>query len=86
MPKTSWFKHLWNWRKKKKSKDKGNMYRTQRMKSFKIKKISDVKVKAYDSNGNDLTRYIRSSFVYDGAPGGFYLDTRQMNFDNKHYY
>ena len=49
-------------------------------------KISDVKVKAYDSNGNDLTRYIRSSFVYDGVPGGFYLDTRQMNFDNKHYY
>ena len=49
MPKTSWFKHLWNWRKNKKSKDKGNMYRTQRMKSFKIKKISDVKVKAYDS-------------------------------------
>ena len=56
------------------------------MKSFKINKISGVKVKAYDSNGNDLTRYIRSSFVYDGVPGGFYIDTRQMNFDNKHYY
>jgi len=84
MPKLSWFKNLW--KKKKKNKDKGNLYRTHKMKSFKINKISDVKVKAYDSNGNDLTRYIRSSFVYDGVPGGFYLDTRQMNFDNKHYY
>ena len=81
MPKLSLFKNFW--KKKKKSKDKGNMYRTHKMKSFKINKITGVKVKAYDYNGDDLTKYIRSSFVYDGAPGGFYLDTKQMHFDGK---
>ena len=78
MPKTTWFKNLWKWKKNKKSKDKGNLYRTHRMPSFKIKKNGNFKVKAYDLNGHDISQYVSSSFVYNGVPGGFYLDTKKM--------
>ena len=81
MPRTTWFKKLWDWKKNKKSKDKGNLYRTRRMKSFKIKKQCNVKIKAYDLNGKDISQYVRSSFVYNGVPGGFYLDTTKMRED-----
>ena len=56
MPKTTWFKKLWKWKKSKKPKDHGKLYRTQRMKSFKIKKISKVSIKAYDLNGTDISQ------------------------------
>ena len=81
MPKTTWFKKLWDWKKNKKFKDKGNLYRTHRMKSFKIKKPCKVKIKAYDLNGQDISQYVCSSFVYNGVPGGFYLDTKKMRED-----
>jgi hypothetical protein len=55
------------------------------MKSFKIKKYAEVSrddvkicVKCYDLSGKDMTRYLRHSFVYNGTPGGFYLDTDKM--------
>lgn len=86
MPKTSWFKNLWNWKKNKNKnkKKQSNLRRTKKMKSFKIDK-SCIKVKAYDLNGNDLTSYLRHSHVYNGVPGGFYLDRRQMSRDSKYY-
>ena len=59
-------------------KDIGNLYRVPRMKSFKINKVKGVKVTAYDSQGRDVTHCVKSSFVYDGVHGGFYLDTEKM--------
>ena len=73
MPKTSWFKHLWNANKEKKP-----LKRIQRMKSFKSVKNKNVTVKYIDYQGNDLTRYVKSSYVYNGTPGGFYIDQEQM--------
>ena len=81
MPKTNWFKNLWKWKKNKNKKKKSNLPRTKRMKSFKINKISCVKIRAYDLNGKDLTPYLKSSYNYNGVPGGFYLDTNQINRD-----
>tara|TARA_Y100001933_G_C18626995_1_gene408743 strand:+ start:284 stop:541 length:258 start_codon:yes stop_codon:yes gene_type:complete len=85
MPKTSWFKKLWNWKKNKNKKKRSNLRRTRNMKPFKIDN-SSIKVKAYDLNGRDLSHYLRYSHVYNGIPGGFYLDTKQMNRDSKYYY
>tara|TARA_B100000795_G_C22579995_1_gene353413 strand:+ start:189 stop:413 length:225 start_codon:yes stop_codon:yes gene_type:complete len=74
MPKNSWFKHLWNWRKNKNNNKKKGLYRTRRMESFKFKKISNMSVKAYDSQGKDISHLIKHSFVYEGVPGGFYIE------------
>ena len=69
-------------------KDKGRLYRAKTMKPFKIKKYAevsrdDVKIylKCYDLGGKDMTRYLNYSFVYNGIPGGFYLDTDKMRKD-----
>ena len=77
MPKKNWFKNLWNWRKNK-NKEKNTMRRTSRMPSFKIKKVQGIKIKALDSQGRDITRFVKHSYVFDGNPGGFYLDTKEM--------
>ena len=75
MPRTTWFKKLWDWKFKGKK-----LERKKRMRSFKIEKIncntSKIKVRCYDNGGNDLTQYLRHSYTYKGVPGGFYLDIR----------
>ena len=79
MPRISWFKKLWDWKFKERK-----LKRKKRMRSFKIKKIgsaSDVRIRCYDYNGRDLTPYLKSSFVFNGIPGGFYLDTSEMRKD-----
>ena len=82
MPKTSWFKHLWKWKKNKNKVDiHRKMHRTKRMTSFKIKKNGKVSVKAYDLNGKDISHYVSSSYNYNGVPGGFYVDTKKMMSD-----
>jgi len=70
MPKFNWIRKLFNKEKKKK------LYRTHRMPSFKLKKVNRVNVKAYDLQGNDITSHVKHSYVYNGVPGGFYLDNQ----------
>ena len=81
MPRKTWFKKLWNWKFKGKK-----LERKKRMISFKIDKVNKnfksnkgVKVRCYDYSGKDMTPYLKSSYNYNGVPGGFYLDTREMN-------
>jgi hypothetical protein len=76
MPRNTWFKKLWDWKFKGKK-----LERKKRMRSFKMKKVkcntSDIKIRCYDYSGRDLTPYLKSSFVFNGIPGGFYLDTSE---------
>ena len=81
MPKTLWFKKIWNCKKNKKYKDKGKLYRTRRMKSFRINNSCNIRMKAYDLSGQDVSHYLRYSFIYNGIPGGFYLDEKKMKED-----
>ena len=73
MPRKIWFKKLWDWKFKGKK-----LERKKRMRSFKITKInhdtSKIKIRCFDYRGNDLTHQLKHSYVYDGVPGGFYLD------------
>jgi hypothetical protein len=86
MPRTTWFKKLWDWKFKGRK-----LERKKRMRSFKIEKVNKnyqsnkgvkcvkgVKVRCYDYSGRDLTPYLKSSFTYNGIPGGFYLDTSKL--------
>tara|TARA_A100001011_G_C14163235_1_gene779186 strand:- start:74 stop:319 length:246 start_codon:yes stop_codon:yes gene_type:complete len=79
MPKTSWFKNLLNWKRsrtKETESKKKKLPRTKRMRSFKIKDISGLKINAYDSQGRDISHSVKYSHVYNGIPGGFYLDIK----------
>ena len=82
MPKTSWFKNLLKWKRSrsKESKNKNKkLPRTKRMQSFKIKNIDGLKIKAYDSQGRDISHCVKYSHIYNGIPGGFYLDANELN-------
>ena len=48
--------------------------RKKRMISFKKKNFNDIKIRYVDNYGNDLTKRVRSSYVYNGIPGGFYVN------------
>jgi len=80
MPKKSWFKHLWKVKKEVKP-----LKRIQRMKSFKAVKNKNITVKYIDDQGKDMSRYVKSSYVYDGVPGGFYIDQEQMKMEGVYY-
>lgn len=70
MPRTSWFKHLYNWRRKK-------LKKTKRMYSF--KKINENNtIKYMDKYGNDVTNCIKYSFKENGRTYGLYVDTKKM--------
>jgi len=66
----SWFKKLW----RKKEVQKKKLYRPKRMETFKFIPTNNVKVRCIDSQGKDITHLVRHSFVFNGVPGGFYVD------------
>lgn len=70
MPRTSWFKHLYNWRRKK-------LKKTKRMYSFKRVDKNNI-IKYVDKNGNDVTKYMKYSFKENGRIYGLYVDTEKM--------
>ena len=76
MPRNSWFKKLWRWKFGDRTISpvpKKNLKRTKRFESFR-RKDNGVKIKCLDSNGKDISHLVKHSFVFDGVPGGFYLD------------
>ena len=73
MPRNSWFKKLWRWKFGNRSENRYStktLKRTKRFESFR----RSAKVTCLDSQGKDISHLVRHSFVYDGVPGGFYLD------------
>lgn len=76
MPRNSWFKKLWRWKfGPRSSAPEKTLKRTKRFESFR----RSAKVICLDSQGKDISHLVRHSFVYDGVPGGFYLDRSRHN-------
>lgn len=73
MSSNSWFKKLWRWKFGDRTPTK-SLKRTKRFESFTRVKYGSVKIKCIDSNGKDISHLVKHSFVFDGVPGGFYLD------------
>tara|TARA_B110000444_G_scaffold212811_1_gene209332 strand:+ start:166 stop:417 length:252 start_codon:yes stop_codon:yes gene_type:complete len=72
MPRNSWFKKLWRWKfGPRSSVPKKTLKRTNRFESF--RRVNNGAT-CFDSEGKDISHLVRHSFVYDGVPGGYYLD------------
>ena len=82
MPRNSWFKKLWRWkfgsRISPTNVPEKTLKRTKRFESFR-RVNSGVIVRCFDSEGKDISHLVRHSFVYDGVPGGYYLDRCPIN-------
>ena len=81
MPRNSWFKKLWRWKFGNRSENRYStktLKRTKRFESFR-RVNNGVKIKCVDSEGKDISHLVKHSFVFDGVPGGFYLDRRRPN-------
>ena len=81
MPRISWFKKLWRWKfgyRTSRTIPEKTLKRTKRFESFR-RVNNGVKVRCFDSHGKDISHLIKHSFVYNGVPGGFYLDRSLIN-------